>query len=1074
MILKKIIPTILFLFLIQTVAFGQFGKNKVQYKYFDWYYIQTKHFDIYFTNGGETLAEFAGQVSEESLKSIQNSFNYTINNRVSIIVYNSQNDFQETNITSSDLSEGIEGFTELFKNRVVVQFHGGYPQFEHLIHHELVHAVMNDMFYGGSIQNIIANNITIQIPTWFNEGMAEYQALGWDIDTDMFLRDASINEYLPDVQNLSGYFAYRGGQAVFYYIAKKYGEQKVGEIVNSLRSTGNVNDAFKQTLGLTLKEFNERWKKDIKRVYWPDIEITQDPDEFAKRLTDPEDDDGFYNTSPAISPQGDKIAFITNRDYFFSLYLMDANTGKVIKKLLEGNSSPNFEELNILTPGLTWSPDGKKLAFAALSHGYDVLYIIDVESEDYYTLPIKLDAIHSVSWSWDSKQLAFIGQTSRESDIYIYNFETNEYRDLTDDLFIEKDPCWSHDGKFIYYSSDKNIKVNQENSLSAKFEAYRMNSSQTEIFAYNVENGVITQITNMPNSNETSPVLSEDDKQLLFISDLNGINNIYKKNLVFNESDENISEVKDIEPVPITNSQSGLYQLSISKDSKKLAFSSLYESSFNIFVLSNPFEIDLGLKKLPLTKYRKGMLDIDIRPNEIVKHNQGNGNNIFDEDSTDSSNVVYFTKSEKDSSRSYGDSVQIDFGNYVFGEDKIANNETGKEKEREKDLFNPTNNLDENGNYKVHQYKINFAPDLVYANAGYSTLYGFVGTTLISFSDVLGNHQLIGITGLQIDLKNSDYGLAYYYLGQRTNLGIQGFHTARFVRLARRTETGQLVGDLFRFRNFGLVGSASYPLNRFYRLDFGFSVLNVKSENLDNIAEPTEDVFFYVPSIGFVHDNVLWGYTAPIEGTRYRFDVFGNVGITQTNQRFISFTGDYRTYFRFFTDHSFAMRFSGGVSEGPRPQRFFIGGIENWINRSFATTEIPIESAADYAFLTAALPLRGYNYSEQIGTKYFLTNFELRFPLIRYLLTGGIPLLFNNIIGTVFFDAGTAWTNNSNLRLFKKNSNGNLVSDDLLMGTGVGARLYFLYFLLRFDVAWPYNIDGFKKPKFYFSLGADF
>ncbi len=42
------------------------------------------------------------------------------------------------------------------------------------------------------------------------------------------------------------------------------------------------------------------------------------------------------------------------------------------------------------------------------------------------------------------------------------------------------------------------------------------------------------------------------------------------------------------------------------------------------------------------------------------------------------------------------------------------------------------------------------------------------------------------------------------------------------------------------------------------------------------------------------------------------------------------------------------------------------------------------------------------------------------------------------------------------------------------MGTGVGARVYFLYFLLRFDVAWAYNIDGFARPKFYFSLGADF
>jgi len=792
--MKTFLKVLIFVFSFQLALLAQFGQNKVQYKYFDWYFIQTNHFDIYFNQEGETLAEFTAHASEDALKQIQDNFNYSINNRVTIIVYNSQNDFQETNVTDSYLSEGIEGFTELFKNRVVVQFHGSYKMFRHLIHHELVHAVMNDMYYGGSIQNIIANNITIQMPQWFSEGMAEYQSLGWDEDTDMFIRDAAISEYLPDVQNLSGYFAYRGGQAVFYYIAKKYGEEKVGEIVNALRSAGNVDAAFKQTLGLTLKEFNERWKKDIKRVFWPDIEITEDPDEFAKRLTDPEKDDGFYNTSPAISPRGDKIAFLTNRDYFFSLYIMDANTGEIITELAEGNNSPNFEELNILTPGLTWSPDGKHIALSALSHGFDVIYIFNVEEEEYEQLPFKMSGIQSVSWSWDGKDLAFIAQTSKQTDLYIYNFDTKEVKDLTNDLFTDKDPCWSHDGKTIYFVSDRANNINPAN-LSEEFKIYNHDYSQTDIYSYRVETGEIKRITDTPVANETSPVINEDDTQILFISDLNGINNVYRKRIVFTSEDENVNNIKDIKAVPVTNSQSGLYQLSLSQDGKKLAFSSLYESSFNIFLLNNPFESDLSLKELPLTKYRKGMLDIDIRPNEILKEKQGiTKSEQQDVDTLDGDNSIFYTGSFSDSSRTYGDSVQVDFGNYVFGgADTIV-----ADKNTDEEVFNLQNILDNNGDYKVHKYKINFAPDLVYANAGYSTLYGLVGTTIISFSDVLGNHRLIGITGLQIDLKNSDYGLAYYYLANRINWGIEGFHTARFVRLLRYTEEGFQTANLFR------------------------------------------------------------------------------------------------------------------------------------------------------------------------------------------------------------------------------------------------------------------------------------
>jgi len=226
--------------------------------------------------------------------------------------------------------------------------------------------------------------------------------------------------------------------------------------------------------------------------------------------------------------------------------------------------------------------------------------------------------------------------------------------------------------------------------------------------------------------------------------------------------------------------------------------------------------------------------------------------------------------------------------------------------------------------------------------------------------------------------------------------------------------------------------------------------------------------------LSFVHDNVLWGYTSPADGSRYRFDVLGNPGVLGKHNTFYSFLGDYRKYFLFWGDYSFAFRLSGGYSGGLTPQRFFIGGIENWINRNFANTEIPLESAADFAFLTPGLPLRGYDYAEQVGTRYGLMNMELRFPLIRYLVTGALPILFSNILGTVFVDMGSAWTNNKQLKFFEKNENGKLVTKDLLMGTGVGARVFFLYFLLRFDVAWAYNFNHFSQPKYYLSLGADF
>lgn len=1047
------------LFLLMTIsAFAQFGKNKVQYKDLDWYYIQTRHFDIFFSTKGERLAEFTARAAEDALTSIEKNINYKINNRITLIVYNSHNDFQETNVIDEYLSEGIQGFTELFKNRVVVQYDGSYDRYRHLIHHELVHAVINDMFYGGSLQNLISSNISVRLPLWFNEGLSEYLSLGWDTNTDMFIRDAAISEYLPDIENLGGYFAYRGGQSVFYYISQKYGEQKIGELVNRIRGLGNFEEGFKAALGLTVKELSERWKKEIKRNYWPDINLRKDPDDFARRLTDHRKDGGFYNTSPAISPQGDKIAFISNRDTYFDVFLMNAIDGKIIKKLVRGNRTADFEELNVLTPGLSWSPDGKKIALSAKSKGFDVIYIIDVESGNRETLPVRLEGISSVNWSPDGNKIGFVGYIPGQSDIYIYNIEEKTLENITDDIFTDSDPSWSYDSKKLFFVSDRKDYV-YRNMLPNNFNIYEHNFNTTEIYSIDITTGKIEKIFHSPDSKESSPVVNHDGTEILFISDKNGINNIFRKKIILDEG-SSYTSIIDIPAVPVTNSLNGLYQLSVSDDGKKLVFTSMYQAAYSIFLLNNPFELRVEEDKLEQTVYLSGDLFRDSFSGARVINDKETKI-----DTASSQLIDIHTGPVLDTAKVYGENVEIDFSKYVFGE-KSFQPDTARQ---QNEIFNVENYLDEDGNYAVNRYKITFSPDLIYANAGYSSLYGLLGTTVLSFSDVLGNHRIIGVTSLQIDLKNSDYGLAYYYLPNRINLGIEAFHTARFVFLRRG-----MVSNLFRFRNYGGVVSAYLPLDRFYRFETGVSWLNVSRENLDNPGTESDKATYILPSLSFVHDNTLWGFTAPIDGTRYRLSAFGNPGFTNKRLSFYTIAGDYRKYFRLGDAYSFVFRFSGGFSAGANPQRFFIGGTDNWINRKFSTGEIPLESAGDFAFLSAAVPLRGYNYAEQIGSKYALLNMELRFPLIRYLVTGGLPLLFRDIMGVIFVDMGSAWNNTKQLRFFEKNEFNSTSSKDLLTGVGLGTRVFFLYFLLRFDVAWAYDFNSFSEPKFYISLGADF
>ena len=1028
----------------------QFGKNKVQYTNFDWYFIQSSHFDVYFTKGGEYLAEFTADVAESSYISISKSFRYQINNRIAIVVYNSHNDFQQTNVVNSYLEEGIGGVTELFKNRVVLPFEGDYKKFRHVIHHELVHAVINDMFYGGSIQSIISNNITLQLPLWFNEGLAEYEALKWDTNSDMFLRDATIHEYLPPIEYLDGYFAYRGGQSVWNYIATKYGEQKIGEILTRIKGSHSVDQGFRAAIGLTVQELSERWQKEQKVLYWPDIAKREDPADFARKLTDHTKDGSFYNTSPSISPQGDKVAFISNRDDYFDVFIMNALDGTIQDKLIDGQRTADFEELHLLTPGMAWSRDGKYLALATKSGEQDAIIVINVNTGKERKFEFALDGIFSIDWSHadtttasSSGKLAFVGNMKERSDIYVFDLATETLTNLTNDIFSDADPSWSADGKSVYFSSDRNNNIDPS-VIPSGFRIQTYNFSQQDLYKIDVTTKQITRVTDFSTSDETSPVATPDGKKLLFISDKSGINNLYLMNL-----DSNTIK-------PLTNSINGIYQLSLSSDGNKLAFASLTNAGFDIFLMRTPLERSLNIPDIELAEYFRRAAKA---PDTLTVKSTHDSLALGDE--------IIIKHETQDTSNVYSGDVKIDLRNYVF-DDNFLNKE-----EKNADSTNlpaVSNNVDEQGNYKINKYKLNFSPDIVYGNAGFNTYYGVQGSTIMAFSDMLGNHQIYLLTNLLFDLKNSDYAIAYLYLPRRIDWGIQAFHSARFLLL----DDGTQYGSLYRFRNYGVTGTASYPLNKFNRIEFGISWFNITRDNLDYSFIPSQRRSLILPSISYVHDTSLWGLISPANGRRYNISLMMSPKIGEDALGFYTITADYRRYYKLWKNYTFAMRFAGGGSFGEDPQRFIIGGIDNWINRQFENNKIPIERAEDFVFLTSGVPLRGYNYNARIGTKYALMNAELRFPFFGYFSAGPIPIFLQSLSGVLFLDMGAAWTHRTDFKAFDKDASGGVYMRDLLAGTGYGVRMIFLGFLVKMDVAWSFNLREFSAPKYYFSVGTDF
>ncbi len=1031
---SKVISSIVLLVAGATSVFAQFGKNHVQYKEFDTYYLQSEHFDIYFTKGGRSIAEFVAEVAEQSYQKIKKDYRYELVDRISFIVYNNHNDFEQTNVTLSPGDESTGGFTEFFKNRIVIPYEGDWEKFRHVIHHELAHAVMLQMMFGSGVQSIISGITRLPLPGWLVEGLAEYESRRWDTESDMFMRDAALNGYVPDIPYLNGFLAYKGGQSLLYYLSQKYGQEKVGELLSKIKISRNVERGFRQAIGIGLEDLSKRWHKYLKKEYWPDIAGREEPGEFSKQLTDHLHDRNFINNSPALSPKGDKIVFLSDRSDYFDIYLMSAIDGKILSKLVSGQTSGDLDELHWLRPGLTWSPDGKYIAFAAKSHGDDALNIVDVRRKKIIRrLKFGLDGVFGPSWSPAGHEIAFVGMANGQSDIYAVNLESGKLHKITDDVFTDLEPSFSPDGSRLTFMSDRGDYTDPAR-IPPDFDIINFDYRNYDI--YIVENGEgnnpITRITNTVNSWEKSPVFSPDGTMLAYTSDLNGIQNIFLYKLDTGES------------WPITNSITGLSHLSWGGEGTKLAFTAFFYGGYDIFMMKNPLKVkpgDIELKKTNfLVKHPRGV--------DIFARTDGEAEEKQEEDE------VEITKSDNDK-----------FRNYVFGAD-FAQGEV-KPPEEKVVFLDTTRYKDDTGNYKVYKYKPKFSPDIVYGNAGYSQFFGVQGTTQLAMSDIFGDHRVELYTDLYYDMRNSNYALRYFYLPKRTDYGIGAFHNVYFFF------SGRL--GLMRDRYFGANLFVSRPFDRYRRIDATVLWLGINRDYFDiNFASKLR---VFMTTLSYVKDTAVWGSTGPVNGTRSQFTISYSPKYDKTNGLdFLTIRGDYRRYFKFNKEYNFVVRLAGGLSEGQDPQLFFVGGMDNWLNLKFSGG-IRIDRPEQIYFSSFETPLRGTNYYERVGSRFGLVNLEFRFPLIRYLQLGWpLPIGMVNIRGALFTDIGTAWTKGTKPRFWSSREDlGTPQLQDVLMGYGLGARVFVGFFLLRIDAAWSTDlITTSTKPAYYFSVGAEF
>jgi hypothetical protein len=981
-----------------------FGRNKVQYKEFKFEILKTEHFDVYFYEEERENAARVGRMAERWYARLSTVFEHQLRTRQPLVLYASHPDFEQTNVVGGMIGEGTGGVTEGLKRRVVMPLAGTLAETDHVLGHELVHAFQYDISAqraagGGSGGGIEA------LPLWFVEGLAEYLSIGpVDAHTAMWLRDATRKETLPEIEDLDSgqFFPYRWGQAVWAYVGGKYGDDLVGQIYRTAVRGGNPIVAFEQATLVDDKELSTNWHAAIREQYAPVMSATARAHTFGRGLTVDDKMKMATNVSPSLSPDGKHIVFFSSRDLFsIDLYLADATTGRIVRKLVDTALNSHFTSLQFIGSAGSWRPDSRQFVVGGVHAGKAVLAILDVADGDVVReieVP-QVGEILNPTWSPDGNAIAFSATVGGDADLFIYDLTSGSAKRITTDLYADLQPAWSPDGDSIAFVTDR-FTTNAE----------LLRAGDYRLAVLDVASGRISPISTFERGKNINPQWTPDSRSLFFVSDQNGISNIYRVNVQsgalaqVTNIDSGISGITGLSPA-----------ISSAIDARTLAVSAYEDGSHHIYIIDAPQQLAGTPIVSTVTRLQAASLPPAQRESLIAR--------ILDDPSTGLPPAAAEVEPYKSGlsldavSQPYISAGVDRFGGMVGG--GIA--------------FSFSDML---GNHNL------------YAQVSADTYGGGAGDIVKNTGAVLAYTNLSKRWNWGFAVEQSPYIAGGYAIGQ-------GFVNGEPV-LQDQT-------IIYRQVNRGVSGMVAYPFSQTARVEFGggftrssfeqqirtTSVSQRSGRVLDDSTQTTtlaSPLSMSSVSTALITDSSIFGATSPVAGQRSRFEVAPTFGDLQ----FTTALADYRHYFmpaRFYTIAVRGLHYGryGQGGEDDRLVPLFIGYpefVRGYGVNSFSSAECGSSGSCP-------------TFDRLVGSRMLVGNIEFRFPLLRPFgvsdrMYGPLPIEV-----AFFLDGGVTWDRGQRPSFFNGGTREPVTSG------GVSLRTNLLGFATaQIDYARPFDRPG--------------
>ncbi|MGH7480934.1 MAG: peptidase S9 [Longimicrobiales bacterium] len=1016
------------LFTPAVAAAQYFGRNKVQYEDFDFRVMHTEHFDIYYYVGEEEVARDAARMAERWYGRLSTAFQHAFQEAKPVVFYANHPDFQQTNTTGGVLGESVGGFTESLKDRMVEPFGFDYLATDHVIGHELVHGFQYDIAKSRSGPGLAALN---RVPGWMVEGLAEWFSVGrLDSNTAMWLRGALVYDDFPTIDDLTtdpDYFPYRFGQAMWAYIAGRYGDRAVPAVFG-YATRGGFDQAVRRVLGTTTDTLSVEWQRDVEAAYAALLTDRTHPDSVGRAVITAENDGGRQNLAPAVSRDGSRIAYLSTAGLFsIDLYVADAETGEVLEELTSTATTPHFDALSFMNSAGSFSPDGRSFATVTIDEGDNQIVILDARDGDIEreVMTPGIGAISDPAWSPDGRRIAFAGQVGGITELYTVDVQTGQLSQLTNDRFTQIQPQWSPDGSLIAYVT--------EDPQETDFQ--QLVYGNMVIGVIDVASGQTRTLEPFDDRKHISPNFSPDGQSLYFISDPEGFSDVFRLELTsgalfrLTHLKTGVSGLTGMSPA-----------LSVAHGTGRVVFSVFRKNQeVNIHAFDAPQAVGEPMPREDpvVAAAAAGILPpIDAAGEGMVAR--------YLDDALTGLPTLAAARSWPDND--YGPNISLDmigppslgvgsspFGTMVAGgvsaffSDMLGDHQLAG-------AVQASGTVKDIGGQAVYQYREN---RWNLGAAGGHVPFVFPFRNVQQRSDGLFNYdqQLFRI---YID---QAIGLAQYPFSRTRRVEFQG----GFTRYAYNIETQRLL-----LTPDGRVVEQSEPFE-------APDCSEVPDEDEDEVICNPDPLNLVQASAAFVGDNSVFGFTSPIDGGRFRFEATPTFGTLQFQQ----VVADWRRYL-FWNPVTLAFR---GLHFGRYGQDAEGRLRPEFIGREYFIRGYAIESFDELA-RDGCVPSDPANQvvgtCEQInnlaGSRIAVANIELRVPFLGVEEFGLIEFPYVPTELSAFVDAGLAWTSTQEPEFeFRRD----LLERHPVVSTGFSARMN----VLGFMIVEAYYAYPFQRPE---------